>query len=303
VEIQIGLILTVNGFSTTRPISFCICRRICVGGMHRNPNPRLIMNIGAQMYTLRESCGTPDDIARSLEKVKAMGYDGVQGSAAGFNTLDEADLKQIKQALDDNGLVCAATHESLDNMRDHTEAVITKHRILGCTYTAIGGALWGSGSTAADWEAFADEFNGITATLNDAGIRAGYHNHSHEFQKLDDGRTPMAILLQNFAPHVWMELDVYWVAHGLADPAEWVRAIAHSGDNRIPCVHYKDGTVTGEREHVMMPVGEGNLCWPRVNGACAEAGVEWALVERDAGPHDPFEALELSIRNIRGMGL
>ncbi len=259
--------------------------------------------IGAQMYTLRDSCGTPDEIARSLEKVKVMGYDGIQASSAGFNTLDETELTQIKQALDDNGLVCGATHESLENMRDHTEATITKHQILGCSYTAIGGTLWGNGSTAADWEAFCKEFNGITAELNRAGIRAGYHNHSHEYQILDDGRTPMAIMLENFEPHVWLELDVYWVAHGLADPAEWINTVAASGEKRIPCIHYKDGVVNGDREHVMMPVGEGNLNWPAINTACADAGVEWILVERDSGPHDPFVALELAVKNLRAMGL
>jgi sugar phosphate isomerase/epimerase len=258
--------------------------------------------IGAQMFTLRDSCGTPDDIARTLEKVKAMGFDGVQASAAGFNTLDEGDLKKIKQAMDDNGLVCAATHEALENMRDHTEAVITKHQILDCKYTALGGTLWGGG-TPEEWTAFASEFNEITAKLNAAGIRAGYHNHSHEFACFDDGSTPMDVMLATFAPHVWLELDVYWVAHGMADPAAWIQKIAASGNARIPCVHYKDGTVNGDREHVMMPVGAGNLNWPRINGACAEAGVEWMLVERDSGPHDPFEALKISIRNIRAMGL
>jgi sugar phosphate isomerase/epimerase len=259
--------------------------------------------IGAQMFTLRDHCGTPDDIARSLEKVKAMGYDGVQGSAAGFNTLDEGELKQIKKALDDNGLPCVVTHVSLDLMRDQTEAVIAKHQILDCKYTAIGGTKFGEDSTPASWEAFAEEYNELTATLNAAGIRAGYHNHSHEYEILEDGRTPMQIMLERFAPHVWFEIDVYWVAHGLGDPAEWVRKIGMSGENRIPCVHYKDGAVTHERKHLMLPVGEGNLNWPRINGACAEAGVEWMLVERDSGPHDPFDALEISIRNLRNMGL
>jgi sugar phosphate isomerase/epimerase len=53
----------------------------------------------------------------------------------------------------------------------------------------------------------------------------------------------------------------------------------------------------------MLPVGQGNLNWPRINGACAEAGVDWLLVERDKGPHDPFDALEIYIRNLRNMGL
>ena len=261
------------------------------------------MKIGAQMYTLRDSCGTPDDIARSLEKVKAMGYDGIQGSAAGFNTLDESELKQIKKALDDNGLVCAVTHESLDNMRDRMEAVVTKHRILDCSYTAIGGAHFGAEPSVSIWEEFAREYNGITKTLSESGIRAGYHNHSHEFVVFEDGRTPMDIMLATFEPHVWMELDVYWVAHGLGDPAAWIDRIAESGQDRIPCIHYKDGAVDHERNHVMMPVGDGNLNWSRINPACEKAGVEWALVERDHGPHDPFDALQRSITNMKAMGL
>ena len=261
------------------------------------------MKIGAQMFTLRESCGTPDEIAQSLEKVKAMGYDGIQASSAGFNTLDESELKQIKKALDDNGLMCAATHESLDNMRNHTEAVITKHRILDCSFTAIGGTMFGQKAVLSEWEAFCEEYNGITATLNDTGIRAGYHNHSHEYQILEDGSTPMDVMLKRFEPHVWMELDVYWVAHGLADPTLWVQKIAASGTDRIPCVHYKDGAVDQDRNHYMMPVGEGNLDWSRINPACEEAGAQWALVERDHGPHDPFDALEIAITNMKAMGL
>jgi len=259
--------------------------------------------IGAQMFTLRDFCATPDDIARTLERVKAMGYDGIQGSSAGFNTLDEGELKQIKKALDDLELTCAATHESLDNMRDQTEAVIAKHRILDCKYTAIGGVFAGESTTADDWKAFADDFNRVTSALNDAGIRAGYHNHSHEYQLLESGEIPMDILMDRLEPHVWFELDVFWVAHGLGDPAAWVKRIGTSGPNRIPCVHYKDGSITHEREHIMLPVGEGNLDWPSLNAACAEAGVEWYLVERDGGSHDPFDALEISIRNMRAMGM
>ena len=261
------------------------------------------MKIGAQMFTLRESCGTPDEIAKSLERVKAMGYEGVQASSAGFNTLDEGELKQIKQAMDDNGLECVVTHESLDNMRDHTEAVITKHQILDCSYTALGAALAGTEATVAEWTSFCEEYNEITAKLNEAGIRAGYHNHSHEFQIMEDGRTPMDLMLEQFAPHVWIELDVYWVAHGLADPANWLKRIGESGENRIPCVHYKDGAVDKDRVHYMLPPGDGNLDWDRINPAAVEAGVEWALVERDRGPHEPFEALERAYTNLKGMGL
>ena len=38
------------------------------------------METGAQLYTLRAFCGTPDDLARSLERVAEIGYRTVQVS-------------------------------------------------------------------------------------------------------------------------------------------------------------------------------------------------------------------------------
>lgn len=261
------------------------------------------MPIGAQMFTLRDHCKTVDDIARSLERVSQMGYDGIQGSAAAFNTLDPDELQRIRKALDDNGLKCAATHESLDNMRDQMDAVVEKHRILDCELTAIGGANFGEASTAEQWSDFARQYSEIAAKLAARGLKIGYHNHSHEFALLDDNQTAMDLLMRQLSGDVWFELDMYWVAHGGGDPAAWVDRAASLGEGRIPAVHYKDMGITAKREHLMLPVGMGNLNWTRINAACQAAGVQWYLVERDAGPHDPFEALEISVKRMRDMGL
>jgi len=75
--------------------------------------------IGAQLYTAREFCKTPADIARSCARVKAMGYDGVQVS--GIGPIEPVELKRI---LDGEGLACAATHISLDRMEQDTAKVI-----------------------------------------------------------------------------------------------------------------------------------------------------------------------------------
>ncbi len=255
--------------------------------------------IGAQMFTLRDYCKTVDDIARSLERVKAMGYDGIQASAAGFNTLDVEQIKAIRRAADDNGLAIAATHESLDHMRDQPEAVIEKHKLLDCQYTAIGGFGFKEPPAYAAWSAFATEFSAITRKLADAGLAAGYHNHNHELVALGQGRTPLSVLIDECDAHVWFELDVYWVAAGLGDPAAWINKVA----GRIPCIHYKDGSVMPDRSLVMKEVGGGNLNWPAINAASKAAGVEWYLVERDSGELDPFESLEISIKQMRDWGL
>ncbi len=256
--------------------------------------------IGAQMFTLRDYCKTPEDVARSCARVKKMGYEGIQASAGCFNDMDAKELKKI---LDGEGLACAATHRGLDAMKDHADEQIEWHRIVGCQYTAIGGTKFGEDAGPDAWTQFAAEYSAATKKLADAGLRAGYHNHSHELVTLSQGVTPLGLLIDHCEPHVWFEIDTYWVAHGMADPAAWIDRVAASGKGRIPCVHYKDGTVSPKREHKMMPIGEGNLNWPAINKACAAAGVQWYLVERDGGDHDPFDALEISINHMRQMGL
>ncbi|MEM1208520.1 MAG: sugar phosphate isomerase/epimerase [Planctomycetota bacterium] len=254
---------------------------------------------GAQMFTLREHCQTPADIAKSCAKVKAMGYEGIQASAAGFNGIDPVELKKI---LDDNGLVCGATHKGLDFLAD-TDAAVAYHEALGCTLTAIGGFGFG-GQPREDWQAFCGSFSETAAACAAKGLRVGYHNHSHEWspfglaehpESISPKETPIEMLVAGLDPPTWFELDVYWVTHGGGDPAAWIDRLA----GRVFALHYKDMTVSASREHKMCEVGAGNLNWPRIRAAAQGAGVEWVFVERDSGDMDPFDSLKKSIETIR----
>jgi len=250
-----------------------------------------MIKIGAQMYTAREFCKTPADIAKSCAKVKAMGYDGIQ--ASGMGDIAPAELKRI---LDGEGLACAATHAPLNRMRDETEAVIEEHETLACSYTAIGGFF----PKAEDWslplwETFVADFNAVAAKFAGSSVAIGYHNHSHELAPAG-GIRPIDLLIEKLDPSVWMEIDTYWIAHGGSDPAAYIDKVA----GRIPCVHFKDLTITAKREHKMTEIGDGNLNWPRICTSVRNAGTEWVLVERDSGDLDPFDSLKRSVENIRG---
>lgn len=252
--------------------------------------------IGAQMYTLREHCATAADIARTCKKLKDIGFEAIQASAAGFNELPASELKKI---LDDTGLQCVATHQGIAAMNE-VDAIVEYHQTLGCELTAIGGHR---AQTADEWQQFIEQYNHLGRTLADKGLRIGYHNHSHELAPLGaPSRTtkrPMDLLLEGLDPSVWFEIDTYWIAHGGGDPAAWIDA----AKGRIPAVHVKDMTITPEREQKMCEVGSGNLNWPRIIEACQSAGVEWYLIERDRGDLDPFESLKISLENLRDMGV
>jgi sugar phosphate isomerase/epimerase len=251
--------------------------------------------LAAQLYTLRQFTQTPADIAKTLHRVKQMGYDAVQVS--GFGPIDPKELANI---LNGEGLICCATHTPLDRMKNEFETVVENHRLWQCDYTAIGG-FWQDSYTAQTWIDFAKQYSDLANKFESAGgPKIGYHNHSHEFAPFN-GKSALQILMENFLPSVWMEIDTYWVQHGGADPIAWIKKCA----GRLPCIHLKDMTIQPSRpvEQLMAEVGEGNLNWPGILDACRSAGVQWYIVEQDECQRDPFESLAISLRNLRAMGM
>jgi sugar phosphate isomerase/epimerase len=248
--------------------------------------------LAAQLYTLRDFLKTPDDIARTLPKVAALGYRAVQLSALG-----PIDPRELKQILDRAGLAVCATHTSYERLRDDLDAVVEEHQILGCKYIAIGG-LPQEYRSAEGYHRFAREASEVARRMKERGLTFGYHNHSFELENFD-GKTGLEILYSESDPMAFTaEIDTYWIQHGGGDPAWWIRRVA----GRSPLVHLKDMVMRG-REQLMAEVGEGNLNWPAILQACREAGVEWYIVEQDTCQRDPFESLGISLRNLQAMGL
>ncbi|MDO8588731.1 MAG: sugar phosphate isomerase/epimerase [Armatimonadota bacterium] len=249
--------------------------------------------IAAQMYTLREFTQTPADIASTMKKVKAMGYDSVQLSALG--PIETAELKRI---LDGEGLSVCATHTSFQRMRDETDSVIEEHKLLGCRYAAIGG-LPAEYRSEGGYSRFAKEASAVAKRLAQGGLVFGYHNHSFELERFGR-RTGLDILYsESDAQYFTAEIDTYWVQHGGGDPAEWIRKVS----GRIPLLHLKDMTVNAEMQQLMAEVGEGNLNWPAILDAARQSGVVWYIIEQDTCQRDPFESLAISLRNLREMGI
>jgi len=248
--------------------------------------------IAAQLYTLRDFLKTPEDIAKTLPRVAALGYRAVQLSALG-----PIDTKELKQLVEDAGLTVCATHVGFDRLRDDLDGVVEEHQTLGCPYVAIG-SMPNQYRTAEGYPQFAREASEVARKMKERGLQFGYHNHSFELERFD-GRTGLEILYSDSDPEVFnAEIDTYWIQHGGGDPAAWIRQVK----GRIPVIHFKDMAVSGGKP-VMAEVGEGNLNWPAILEACREAGVRWYVVEQDVCQRDPFESLGISFKNLQGMGV
>ncbi|MDY7009798.1 MAG: sugar phosphate isomerase/epimerase [Planctomycetota bacterium] len=250
--------------------------------------------IAAQMYTLREFLKTPGDIARTLAKVKAIGYEAIQIS--GFGPYDPAEVAKM---LEGEGLACVSTHTSLERLIEEPDEFIEEHHLWGCKHTAIA-SMPKKYHNPDGVKAFASKADEIGSTLAEAGITLAYHNHNFEFVK-SGGKTWLEIIYENTAPeNLKVEIDTYWVQAGGGDPAEWIRKYA----GRMPVLHAKDMIIGPDGKQRFAEIGEGNLNWPAILSASKDAGVEWYCVEEDdCYERDPFEALKISLDNLRDMGV
>ena len=225
-----------------------------------------------------------------------MGYEGVQISAVKAIESGELSAADVRKMLDDNGLVCAATHRSWQALGEQTDAEIDFHRTLGCGFVAIGSlpGVFGGEFGAEGYRRFLAEARPVIARLKEAGIRFGYHNHQHEFARarvgLGDRSTLFDIFVDEGGMDLCLELDVYWAWEAGIDPVPLLRRSA----GRMPLIHLKDREVVTGKGAIMAAIGEGNLPWETILPAADEAGVEWFAVEQDVCPRDPFDCLRSS---------
>ena len=253
----------------------------------------LSTTIAAQMYSVREFCKTPADIAASVKKLAEIGYGAVQ--ASGLGPIAPAELKKI---LDDNGVKCIATHTNTDRVQKDLAGLIAEHKALDCKYTAVG-AMPESYRSAEGMVKYAQLMDKAGTAMRAEGVWLGYHNHSFEFEKYN-GKLAMDLFYDNTSrENVFAEIDTYWVQHGGGDPANWIRRFR----NGMPVVHFKDFGILKDKQ-VMLEVGEGNLNWGDIITACREANVQYFAVEQDeCNGLNPFDCLATSLRNLRNMGL
>lgn len=255
--------------------------------------------LAAQMYTVRDFTKTRKDLAETLSKISAIGYPAVQLSAVGAMNGErpEVSAREVRKMLDDNGLKCIATHRSWEALAGKTEEEIEFHHELGCHYTAIGGMPGSYGNEGVEgFSRFVSEAAPVIEQLKAAGIRFGFHNHDHEFQRIGPGqRTLYDILIEEGGRDLTLEVDVYWVVHAGANPIR----ILQRCRGRVPVIHVKDKEVVPGDGPVMAAIGEGNLDWDAILPACREAGVEWYAVEQDICRRDPFDCLRSSFEFLR----
>ncbi len=245
-----------------------------------------LSQVAAQLYTCRDTLGNAPDIAKTLSRLRGIGYTAVQASGLGPISYEEFD-----RILKDTGMVCCATHESPDNILNSPHKVVERLRTLGCKITAYPFPHGIDLSNRKSVDGWIAQLQRAGEVIAEAGQILCYHNHNVEFRKLD-GRVILDLIYGGTA--LQGELDTYWVQYGGGEITAWCGKLS----GRMPIIHLKDYQTTSENKPIWCEIGAGVLDFASIIPAAEKAGCEWFVVEQDTCPGDPVDSLAASWRYI-----
>ena len=155
---------------------------------------------------------------------------------------------------------------------------IAAHKAAGAEYIVVPSMR--KISTLKDLQTYCRYFNEVGARCAAAGMKFGYHNHSREFEKIED-KVMLDYMLENTDPDkVLFEMDVYWTVMGKASPVDYFKKYP----GRFRLLHIKDRREIGQ---------SGMVGFDAIFANAREAGVENIIVEIEGSSYNDI------VRSVR----
>lgn len=251
-------------------------------------SPSATLPIALQLFTIRDQ--TEQDLPGALERVAAMGYEGVE-----FAGLFDHAPDAIRAVLDRVGLRACGTHNSLERLNSDIEGCIAEAQSLGADIIVVP-YLTEEYRTEVGYRHAVAEMLAVAPRLADSGLRLAYHHHNFEFITLgpDSALRGIDLIVEAPADSLWMEVDVYWCRHAGTDPIKFLTK--HVG--RTPLLHLKDMRDATSKEFI--EIGSGIIDFPPILRKAAEGVVEWLIVEQDSNfTGSSLESVQTSLAALR----
>ncbi|MEX0928594.1 MAG: sugar phosphate isomerase/epimerase [Balneolales bacterium] len=239
---------------------------------------QLLSDPGVVSYTFRNQF--QEDFYGTLDFIRKIDIKNIE-----FSSLFGKTSAEVREALDERGLVCTSYGVGYDDLVNNPEQVVEDARILGAGHVRIAWIPHDSPFDIEDVKRAVTDFNHAGRILNENGLKFAYHNHGFEFQAYEDG-TLFDYLVQNTnADHVNFEMDLFWVAHPGQDPV----ALLEKYPQRFSLMHLKDlkkgvdGDFSGRAPNEYdVPLGTGQIDYPAVLRAAKNTGIEHFYIEDES---------------------
>lgn len=135
---------------------------------------------GVVSFTFRNQF--QEDVPGTLDMIKEMGFTNIE-----FSNLFGKTPEEMRNLLDERGLVCSSYGVSYDNLKDNINNVIEDAKILGASYVRVAWIPHDSPFDIEDTRRAIKDFDAAGKIFKENGIRFNYHNHGYEFRPYGDG--------------------------------------------------------------------------------------------------------------------
>lgn len=198
--------------------------------------------IGLQLFSIRYEMAK--DVDSALKAVSEMGYDFVEPAGFWGKTAEE-----FKAILDKYNLKAHSIHRGYATILSDPEKNIEELKILGVKYCAIPcmGVEFHKGSDGFS-KAVSDIIT-VSKLLKENGIEMLYHNHSFEFDVVENKFLLNWLFEEVGEEYLKPEFDTCWIKYAGIEPCEYIKDFAGKTD----CLHIKDFSCN---ELVLRPVSE-----------------------------------------------
>jgi sugar phosphate isomerase/epimerase len=235
------------------------------------------MPVGFQVWTIKDKL--VKDFPGTLKMVADMGYQSVEMcsppgyESSGFGPLMKLKAKEMKQIINDAGLVCPSSHYGMDELRQHLAERIDFAKESGQTQMILSSFGLPKGATINDWQKAADELNAMGLTAKKSGIQMGYHNHHMEFEKIGETLIYDALLSKLDPAYVKMQFQVAVISIGYKASEYFTKY-----PGRFISAHLADWSSTEKKQ---VPVGKGIVDWKEFFATLKTGGVKNIFVEME----------------------
>ena len=236
------------------------------------------MNVGLNLFSIRNLIKTEEDFLDTAIKLRDIGYTTVQYSGGDFLP------DRIKRVSEASGLPVCLTHVPYDRIVGDTERLMEEHALFNCKSIGLGALSTKYLLDENELKSAVEKLNQAGELMRKNGFRFCYHHHSFEFYKIG-GETVFDYMLKN-APNVDFTVDTYWLQYGGVDVLKTMDKIG----NRMAYLHLKDYKIAAKPkddgasfkyEPDFAPVGDGNMDFKAIIEKAKTMNVSEFLVEQD----------------------
>lgn len=229
-----------------------------------------------------------------LAKLAKMGYTSVEAANydQGRGTFYGRTPRQFRQDVEKAGMKVLSSHTShgLSDEElasgDYSKALewwrkcIDDHKAAGMKYIVC--PWMNVPKTLKDLSTYCRYYNEVGKMCKEAGMLFGYHNHNHEFQKVED-KVMYDYMIENTNPdYVFFQMDLYWVVRGAASPVAYFKRYP----GRFKMYHCKDDKEIGQ---------SGMVGWDAIFRNASTAGVQDIVAEIEGYTMPVEQSVEQSL--------